>query len=60
MITDLKQLVVQEEVLSGEKRTFVQFGDIMNLQQISVAYADLTPQEQATWDDFVNLLISKS
>lgn len=59
MITDLKQLVVQEEALSGEKRAFAQFGDIMNMQQISVVYADLTPQEQATWDDFVNLMISK-
>lgn len=59
MITDLKQLVVQEEALSGEKRVFAQFGDITNLQQISVGYADLTPQEQAIWDDFVNLIKSK-
>jgi len=60
MITDLKQIVVQDESLAGEKRSFVQHGaDILQIKQFTVAYEELTVSEKATWDDFVNLLKSK-
>lgn len=60
MITDLKQIVVQDESLAGEKRAFVQHGpNIDEIQQFSVLYTDLTASEKTIWDDFVNLLKSK-
>jgi hypothetical protein len=60
MITDLKQIVVQDESLAGEKRVFIQHGpSIDEIQQISLLYNDLTQAEKDTWDNFVNLLKSK-
>lgn len=59
MITDLKQLVVQDESLSGEKIAYIQHGQDMNIEQMSVAYVDLTQAEKDIWDNFVELLKSK-
>lgn len=60
MITDLKQLVVQDDSLALEKRVFVQHGpSALQLEQFVVAYEELSVSEKAIWDDFVNLLKSK-